>query len=88
MKKLTKQYAGELGVTVEDRITGFRGIVTGHVNYLSGCNQGLVVPQATKDGSINSQWFDDQRLRIDLSVAPIVLENEKTPGCDRAAPIR
>lgn len=78
-----------LGHTVTDRITGFRGIVTGVVEYISGCNQALVGPPVDKDGKIpDSQWFDVQRLEIDRSVSRIVLDNGNTPGFDRAPPRR
>jgi hypothetical protein len=79
----------QLGITVKDKITGFTGVVTGFVVYISGCNQALVVPKAKADGSLSdAQWFDEQRLDIDSSVAPIVLDNAKTPGSDMPAPKR
>lgn len=76
-----------LGSTVRDRITGFTGVVTGHVEYLTGCNQALVVPPM-RDGKLpESQWFDVQRLE-DTGAECIVLDNGATPGCDKAAPKR
>jgi hypothetical protein len=79
-----------LGYLVSDRITGFTGIAIGHVEYLTGCNQTLVVPRVGGDGAIRAgEWFDDQRLQFSASgngdVAPgerIVLDNGSTPGCD------
>ena len=54
-----------LGRKVKDKITGFEGIVTDHVNYLSGCNQCLVAPRVGNDGcSKDAQWIDDQRLEV------------------------
>jgi hypothetical protein len=41
----------KLGSNVKDRITGFSGIVTGFVTYLSGCNQALVIPNVATDGT-------------------------------------
>jgi hypothetical protein len=72
----------QLGIKVKDKITGFEGIVTGFVTYLSGCNQSLVVPPVDKDGKVvEGVWFDVQRLdRIDQSV--VVLNNRETPGND------
>lgn len=78
-----------LGHTVTDRITGFRGIVTGQVEYLTGCNQVLVVarsPEPTKEAS--GVWFDQQRVEIDHDVERLVLDNGATPGCDLPAPKR
>ena len=77
-----------LGATYKDVITGFNGIAIGKVEYLSGCNQALIVPKASKDGAIkDSCWFDFQRLeRVGKEV--VMLNNEKTPGCDMSAPKR
>lgn len=79
----------KLGQTVRDRITGFQGVVTGIVNYISGCHQALVVPRVKDDGSLtDSQWFDLQRLEIEGSIAVVTLDNGSSPGFDRAAPKR
>lgn len=73
-----------LGVKVQDKITGFAGTVTGVVNYLTGCNQALVVPPVGSDGNMrDGQWFDFQRLDVTDS-NPIILDNEENPGCDMA----
>lgn len=79
----------ELGITVKDKITGFSGIVTGFVQYISGCNQALVAPRVGSDGRQgDSCWFDVQRLERNVDVPTLVLDNGATPGCDRAAPHR
>ena len=78
----------KLGVKVKDKITGFEGIITGFVTYISGCNQALVVPPVKKDGSlVEAQWFDEQRLIVTNANA-IRLNNDKTPGFDTPAPKR
>jgi hypothetical protein len=78
-----------LGATAEDRITGFRGVITGRVNYVSGCNQSLLVPKVDKDGKVlEGQWFDDQRLLIDANVPIIELNNNTGLGADQAPPKR
>lgn len=77
----------ELGKTYSDKITGFKGVATGHCGYLSGCNQTLLVPAVKDDGSFQEgQWFDDQRMVVDDAVDKISLDNGKTPGCDIEAP--
>ena len=76
-----------LGKTVTDRITGFTGVVVGHVEYLTGCNQALVVPKVDKEGKLQEgQWFDDQRLQLSAG-DPVQLDNGSTPGHD-ALPTR
>lgn len=78
----------ELGIEVKDKITGFRGVVTGFVRYLSGCNQVLVAPALGPDGALrDSQWFDVQRLDR-VGDSKIVLDNEATPGFDSEPPKR
>ncbi len=78
-----------LGFTVKDRITGFKGVAVGHVEYLTGCNQTLVVPPVDAEGKLrDGQWFDDQRLETCFQEGPAIqLANGATPGHD-AAPSR
>mgnify|MGYP001559567358 CR=1 FL=1 len=76
-----------LGKTVKDAITGFVGVVTGHVEYLTGCNQCLVQPGVTLDGSwTESQWIDDHRLSVVSETAPVL--SAQGSGSDKAAPKR
>ena len=75
-----------LGRKATDTITGFSGIITGYCRYLTGCHQVLLVPKALKDGTLpESQWFDEQRLKISRAKA-ITLDNSKTPGFDKSPP--
>lgn len=78
-----------LGRTMKDRITGFTGVVTGHVNYLTGCSQVLVQPPGVNsDGNVvESRWFDIQRCEV-LPGEALTFDNSATPGSDRAAPRR
>ena len=78
----------QLGKTYKDKITGFGGVATGHVRYISGCNQVLIAPPVDNEGKLrDSQWFDEQRLD-DQGTAQIVLDNSATPGPDKMAPKR
>jgi hypothetical protein len=80
-----------LGYKVKDVVTGLIGIATGHVVYLSDCNQVLVNPGLDKDGKLqNSHWIDEQRLSIigGKSAKKIELDNTKTPGFDQEPPRR
>jgi hypothetical protein len=78
----------ELGRTYRDLITGFTGVATGHVRYISGCNQVLLQPPVDKEGKLREpQWFDEQRLEVKGTKA-IVLDNSETPGFDAPAPKR
>lgn len=53
----------KLGSKVRDVITGYTGIATGRVEYITGCDQLLVSPPV-KDGGefVESKWLDKQRL--------------------------
>lgn len=78
-----------LGFTAEDKVTGFTGVITGCVHYLTGCNQVLLVPKVAADGSFkDAQWFDVQRVGILPTEDRIVLDNSATPGPDKAPPKR
>ena len=57
-----------LGHSYRDRITGFSGVATGHCEYLTGCNQTLLVPQI-KSGEgkrPEAEWFELRRHRHHL----------------------
>lgn len=78
-----------LGYTATDRITGFKGIITGFCAYVTGCSQYLLQPRMDAKGHIEeSRWFDEQRLKIDTKKKPILLNNAVTPGPDKPAPRR
>lgn len=79
----------ENGWKVRDQITGYEGIITGICEYMTGCNQALVVPNhLDKDGKRQEgEWFDVQRLKR-VGKSQVILDNEKTPGCDIEAPKR
>lgn len=80
----------QLGAKYKDRITGFEGRATGHVRYITGCNQVLLAPTVRPDGSLaESVWLDEQRLQLTSEPDDVVvLNNGATPGPDRPAPIR
>ncbi|MDG4903176.1 hypothetical protein P9279_21950 [Mesorhizobium sp. WSM4962] len=79
-----------LGTTVRDIVTGFSGVVTGRVEYITGCNQALVQPKVKEDGSAmtDSAWVDEQRLEAVAGVPRVKLDNGATPGFDKPAPRR
>jgi hypothetical protein len=77
-----------IGVQVQDKITGFKGMCTGYVQYISGCNQCLVQPPVGPDGKrLDGEWFDEQRLDV-MGKTRLTLDNAKAPGFDSAPPVR
>lgn len=56
----------ENGVEVKDKITGFKGVIVGRSDYISGCIQYVVKPKKlAKDGKMqDGVWFDEDRLIV------------------------
>lgn len=79
----------EHGKTYKDKVSGFIGVCTGIADYISGCKQALLIPRVGKGGTaVDGAWYDVQRLEEQVGIAQICLNNRKTPGCDKQAPIR
>lgn len=54
-----------LGDSVRDIVTGFRGVVTGRAQHLTGCDTYGVSAREHKDAEVKgAQWFDDNRLEL------------------------
>lgn len=61
-----------LGFKVEDKVTGFKGVVASVSFDLYGCVQAIVNPGVDKDGKTRDQcWFDIARLTV-TSKAPVM----------------
>lgn len=55
----------ELGSRVRDRITGFEGIITARIEFLTGCDRYIVQPRVDKDGKVpRSETFDEATLEL------------------------
>lgn len=79
----------QFGHTYRDKITGFTGVATGYVQYITGCNQALLAPRAEKASDRPcAEWFDEQRLEHLPAHEPVIIENGSNPGCDVQAPVR
>lgn len=88
------EFAIALGVVVKDRLTGFKGRTTGRVQYITGCSQYAVQPDAKESGEfVEARYFDEHRLEV-IDARPIVLgepvaaEPARRFGPDLAAPIK
>ena len=79
----------ELGIEAKDSVTGFKGVITGHVRYLTGCDQYLLTPPVDKEGKhVESRWYDVNRV-IALEDSPSVfLNTEDDKGACESAPIK
>lgn len=57
--------AVELGDTVQDNISGLKGIAVAIVVWLHGCKRVIVQPQELKDGKpVETSSFDEPQLTI------------------------
>lgn len=69
----------ELGSIVKDEISGFEGMVTAQIVYITGCMQFKVDPVgALWEGKpINGQWFDEARLDPVAMKASVAAANSR-----------
>lgn len=59
------EFKHELGIEASDIVTGFKGIITGRVQHLTGCNTYGLKPKVDTEGKISpDEWFDETRIRI------------------------
>jgi hypothetical protein len=60
-----KKHMGLLGLKVQDKVTGQKGVVASISFDLYGCVQAIVNPGMDKDGKPrDSLWFDVARLKV------------------------
>lgn len=79
-----------LGREASDKITGFKGLIVGHVSYLTGCDQLLIQPKGSKPSERpQAEWFDENRITVDEKKKPVVLQPvDDRGGPDRPAPTK
>lgn len=77
-----------LGKKGRDMVTGLEGIITAKINYLYGCQQLGITPEA-KDGKVNDTcWFDEGRVEIiGEGIAPASVQAD-SPGGPSKGPQR
>ncbi|HEX2656127.1 MAG TPA: hypothetical protein VHN11_21095 [Xanthobacteraceae bacterium] len=79
----------ELGSTARDTITGFYGVITGRVNYLTGCDQYLVQPKTKSENEfVEARWFDENRIDILGGIEKVKIDTSTAQGACGAAPIK
>ena len=72
----------ELGSTVKDRVTGFKGVATARITYLNGCDRYAVQPPVNRKGEMQeAKYFDAPDLEI-IETAKAITEKKgaKTGG--------
>lgn len=68
------------GDRVKDKVTGFEGTVVGVADYISGCRQCCVAPEARGGKFEESHWFDDDRLSVTTEQAVTLTERKRAGG--------
>lgn len=85
---ITKEFEFQNGDVVTEKVTGFKGTITGTVYYLTGCSQYMVTPKCKVETKASEgSWYDESRLEL---VGEGVSEDDvkgKNNGCDIIPPI-
>lgn len=83
-----KMFKFELGARVKDIITGYKGVIGGRTQYLTGCVQyGIVKEGLTKDGTYPDWvWLDESRLVLDSDKIAKVKDGSDLAGPAPSAP--
>lgn len=77
----TTEWKFDLGVTLQDLVTGFKGIATSRLEYINGCKQyGIRAKVDDKNAMPDSQYIDQQQLKqvdkgISVEIADVGCEN-------------
>lgn len=75
-----KTFKFQLGDEVKDKITGFKGIIRGRTQYLTGCNTyGLQNQKLNNQKPADWQWFDEDLLIL-VKEKKIVLNRREGDG--------
>lgn len=85
---MIKQKHPWIGRKARDIITNFEGTITGHADYITGCDQFLVQGKVV-DPSQPAQafWYDEQRIEL-IGSSVLLLDNSAGNGAAGAAPIK
>lgn len=78
-----KLFKHELGKIGKDKITGFAGIITSRVNFLTGCNRYCIQPTKLHEGKpIEGVYFDEDQVEITgTGISPKSVSGEKRGAC-------
>jgi len=76
-----------LGKQAQDKVTGFEGLITGRAEYLYGCAQYCLMPQAREGKVLDAIWIDEGRVEIiGKGIAPADVAGAVPGGPQRDAP--
>lgn len=79
-----------LGHTAKDKITGFVGVITARVDYLTGCNRYHLQPRELKDGKpVEGIYFDEDQIEVAKKATLNVADfSSERPGACSPDPVK
>lgn len=87
MAKIIPNQEFSLGSTLEDLVTGLRGVCIGRLEYLNGCVQYGIKSKIRDDGKTTMEWVDSQQIKlIDDGISKTVVPKKSTGGFSSDAP--
>jgi hypothetical protein len=75
-----------LGYQAKDKVTGFKGVIVGCADYLTGCRQYALQPKGKGDDIPKVHWFDEGKLEMGKSKFKKSDLVAKDNGCDIEPP--
>lgn len=76
----------KLGDEVQDLITGFQGIATARIIYITGCVRYEVTPEGLEKGNmIEPQWVDERTLKV-IRKAKVKIKEKPLSGPGNTPP--
>ena len=66
---ITREFKFKNGDEVREKVSGFKGVITGTCFYLTGCNQYLISAESKENKEPVALWYDEGRIEL--------VENEK-----------
>lgn len=70
----------ELGLAVESKVTGLKGVITSRSENLYGCNRYYIQPKVDKDGKVPDGWWIDEDDVTPLDLASVERVDKPTGG--------
>lgn len=77
-----------LGKKAKDKVTGFKGVITSKISYLTGCDQYGVTPLVKDNETADTEFFDISRVIVTEPRTVVKRTNTTTGGPNRDAPVK
>lgn len=71
MKSICRKHLNLLGLKAQDKVTGFKGVITSLCFDLYGCIQATLTPISKENKRLDSHWYDISRLKL-ISKKPVM----------------